>query len=137
MANLASLTIATKGESMSKSKHDPDSVDEYLGSLPEYQHTSLQELRRLIKATVPEVQERISYGTSVIFALRRDLVGFVAQDKHLSFFTMSPQLAKAMQDEIKATHKLSGATIHFSPENPLPESLVRKIIRARLEEDSR
>ena len=121
---------------MPKSKHDPDAVDAYLDSLPEDERSALQELRRLIKERVPEVQERISYGTAIIFARKRDLVGFVAQAKHLSFFTMSPQLAKNMQDEIKTTHKLSGATIHFSPENPLPEPLVKKILEARLQEDA-
>jgi uncharacterized protein YdhG (YjbR/CyaY superfamily) len=85
---------------------------------------------------VPGVQERISYGTSVIFALNRDLVGFVAQKKHLSFFTMSPELAAAMRDEIERTHRVSGATVHFDPDNPLSESLVERILDARLKEES-
>jgi uncharacterized protein YdhG (YjbR/CyaY superfamily) len=119
-----------------KSKHDPDAVDAYLAGLPDDQRGALEDLRRLIKESVPEAQERISYGTSVIFALRRDLVGFVAQPDHLSFFTMSPELAKAMRDEIKATHKLSGATIHFMPDNPLPAELVKKLLRARLKEEA-
>jgi uncharacterized protein YdhG (YjbR/CyaY superfamily) len=119
-----------------KSKHDPDAVDRYLAGLPDDERTALGELRELIKASVPEVQERISYGTTVIFALKRDLVGFVAQEKHLSFFTMSPELARAMQDEIARTHKLSGATIHFSPTSPLPAPLVRAILRARLKEEA-
>jgi hypothetical protein len=55
----------------------------------------------------------------VICSLKRDLVGFVAQKQHLSFFTMSPGLARTMRDEIERSHKLSGATIHFTPENPL------------------
>ncbi len=42
-----------------------------------------------------------------------------------------------MRDQIKVTHKLSGATIHFSPDNPLPASLVKKILRARLKEEAR
>ena len=121
---------------MPKAKDDPESVDGYLAGLADGQRKVLQELRQLIKATVPRVQERISYGTSVIFALKRDLVGFVAQEKHLSFFTMSPELARAMKDEIKKTHKASGATIHFSPEHPLPAPLVKKILRARLKEES-
>jgi hypothetical protein len=54
--------------------------------------------------------------------------------KHLSFFTMSPALATAMRDQIKTTHKLSGATIHFSPDNSLPPALVQKIVRARVKE---
>jgi uncharacterized protein YdhG (YjbR/CyaY superfamily) len=121
---------------MAKGKSDPDAVDGYLSGLPEGERSTLEELRRVIKATLPEVQERISYGTTVIFALKRDLVGFVAQKKHLSFFIMSPPLAGAMREEIEATHSLSGATIHFSPDNPLPASLVRRILRARLKEES-
>jgi uncharacterized protein YdhG (YjbR/CyaY superfamily) len=119
-----------------RSKHDPNAVDEYLASLPDDQRNALQDLRPLIEATVPEVQERISYGTTVIFALQRDLVGFAAQKRHLSFFTMSPELAGAMQERIEETHRLSGATIHFSPENPLPASLVKDIVRARLNEET-
>jgi uncharacterized protein YdhG (YjbR/CyaY superfamily) len=119
---------------MPKTKHDPAAVDAYLASLPDAERAALEDLRLLIKDTVPDVQERISYGTSVIFAVKRDLVGFVAQEKHLSFFTMSPELARSLRDEI--THSVSGATIHFSPDDPLPRSLVRKILRARLKEES-
>jgi uncharacterized protein YdhG (YjbR/CyaY superfamily) len=121
---------------MPKSKHDPEAVDAYLAGLPDAERTTLEDLRLLIKDILPNVQERISYGTSVIFAVKRDLVGFVAQKKHLSFFTMSPELATSMRDEIKATHRVSGATIHFSPDNPLPRSLVKTILRARLEEEA-
>src|ERR687896_119171 len=119
---------------MPTSKNDPGAVEAYLEGLPEAARTALEDLRELIKSTVPEVQERISYGTTVIFAVKRDLVGFVAQKNHLSFFTMSPELATAMQDQIKTTHKLSGATIHFSPDNPLRPPLVKKIVRARVKE---
>jgi uncharacterized protein YdhG (YjbR/CyaY superfamily) len=129
------LEAELEGESVAKTKHDPDAVDGYLAELPDDQRRALEELRQLIKDTVPGVQERISYGTSVIFAVKRDLVGFVAQRKHLSFFTMSPDLARAMQSEIAKTHRVSGATIHFSPERPLPASLVKRILRARLKEE--
>ena len=121
---------------MPTSKNDSGAVDAYLAGLPEAARTALEDLRELIKSTVPEVQERISYGTSVIFAAERDLVGFVAQKKHLSFFTMSPELATALRDQIKTTHKLSGATIHFSPDNPLRPALVKKIVRARVKEEA-
>jgi len=121
---------------MPKSKNDPEAVDAYLSGLPDPERTTLEDLRLLIRDIVPDVQERISYGTSVIFAVKRDLVGFVAQEKHLSFFTMSPELATSMRDEIKDTHRVSGATIHFSPDNPLPRSLVKKILRATQKEEA-
>ena len=121
---------------MAKSKNDPASVDAYLAALPKRERDTLQTLRELIKETVPKVDERISYGTTVMFSLGRDLVGFVAQPKHLSFFTASPRLAGAMKEDIAKTHRTSGATIHFSPENPLPGALVKKIVRARLRENA-
>lgn len=122
---------------MAKSKHDPDAVDAYLAGLRDNERKPLEDLRRLVKESVPEVRERISYGATVIFALNRDLVGCAAQPQHLSFFTMSPPLAKALREEIEKTHRSSGATIHFSAENPLPNTLVRKILDARLHEEAR
>jgi uncharacterized protein YdhG (YjbR/CyaY superfamily) len=121
---------------MAKSRNDSAAVDAYLATLPKRERATLQKLRVLIKKTVPKVEERISYGTAVMFSLGRDLVGFVAQPKHLSFFTASPALARAMKEEIAKTHEVSGATIHFSPENELPGALVKKIVRARLRENA-
>jgi hypothetical protein len=39
-------------------------------------------------------------STTVMFSLGRDLVGFVSRPKHLSFFTASPELARAIKPEI-------------------------------------
>ena len=119
---------------MATTKDDPAAVDQYLAGLPADRRAALEDLRQLIRSTVPGVRERISYGTSVIFALKYDLVGFVAQPRHLSFLTMSPGLANAMKAEIKQTHQVSGATIHFSPDNPLTPSLVERILQARIKE---
>jgi uncharacterized protein YdhG (YjbR/CyaY superfamily) len=121
---------------MPKSKNDPAAVDAYLATLPGGERETLQTLRLLIKEIVPGVEERISYGTAVMFSRGLDLFGFVAQRKHLSFLTASPTLAAAMKAEISRTHKVSGATIHFSPEHPLPAALVKKIVRARVRENA-
>ena len=119
-----------------KSKNDPRAVDAYLATLAKSERDTLEQLRTLIKETVPKVEERISYGTAVMFSLGSDLVGFVSQPKHLSFFTASPKLAAAMKDEITKTHRVSGATIHFSTDSPLPARLVQKILRARVQENA-
>jgi len=119
-----------------QSKNDPSAVDAYLASLARAERESLERLRTIIKDTVPRVEERVSYGTTVMFSLGRDLVGFVSQPKHLSFFTASPRLVQAMRSEIAKTHKVSGATIHFSPDHPLPAGLVKKILRARVRENA-
>jgi uncharacterized protein YdhG (YjbR/CyaY superfamily) len=119
-----------------KSKNDPLAVDAYLATLPRAERESLEALRALIKDSIPRVEERVSYGTAVMFSLGRDLVGFISRPRHLSFFMASPKLASAMKDEIAKTHKVSGATIHFSPQHPLPTGLVKKILRARVRENA-
>jgi len=119
-----------------KSKNDPLAVDADLATLPRAERESLEALRTLIKDAIPHAEERVSYGTTVMFSLGRDLVGFVAQPKHLSFFMASPKLAQAMTDEITKTHKVSGATIHFSPQHPLPTGLVKRILRARVRKNA-
>lgn len=121
---------------MAKSKHDPEAVEAHLATVADDERSALEDLCRVVRAAVPEVQERISYGSTIIFALQRDLVGCNAQKDHLSFFTMSPPLTTSIKDEITKTHKVSGATIHFTPDNPLPETLVQKIINRRLQEET-
>ena len=80
------------------------------------------------------MQGKIAYKVCV-YSLRRDLVGFASQKNHCSFYTMSPHLVKAMAEELK-DYRVSGATIHFTPQKPLPESLLKKIIESRVEEIS-
>jgi uncharacterized protein YdhG (YjbR/CyaY superfamily) len=114
--------------------NDVDSVDEYLKGLPVDVRDVLQGVREVIIATVPECQERIAYKICV-YSLKRDLVGFASQENPCSFYTMSPPLVEAMSNELKG-YRVSGATIHFTPEEPLPESLLRKILESRVEEMS-
>ncbi len=107
-------------------------VDEYLEKLPKDARAALQRLRKIIKSVVPAAKERVSYGVPIV-ALDRDLVGFSSQKNHCSFYTMSPPLVRTMEKELQK-FKVSGATIHFKPDEPLPESLVKKIVKSRLKE---
>jgi hypothetical protein len=48
---------------------------------------------------------------------------------------MSPPLVKSMKKDLHG-YKVSGATIHFTPQQPLPATLIKKIVRGRLKEIS-
>ena len=73
-----------------KSKNDPRAVDAYLATLPKVERESLEALRTLIKQTIPQVEERLSYGTTVMFSLGRDLVGFVSLGYFDQYFRAAP-----------------------------------------------
>lgn len=62
------------------------------------------------------------------------LVGFAAFKNHLSFFVMSPSLMDAHKDELKA-YDTAKATIRFQADKSLPTALVKKLVKARIEEN--
>lgn len=114
------------------SRHAPEEIDAYLAGLPDDVRSALEQVRGIIREIAPDCTERVSYRIP-IFRLGKDLVGISAQKGHCALHTMSPPLVKTMADELKPV-KVSGATIHFTPAEPLPIALVEGIVRARMAE---
>jgi len=111
---------------------EPSTIDEYLSALPKDEKNELQRLRNIILSTIPDIKERISYKICV-FSVKKDLVDFASQKNHLSFYTMGPQLVNKMRKDLQGL-QLSGVTIHFIPQYPLPKQLIQKMLKARLKE---
>ena len=59
------------------------------------------------------------------------LIGFAAYPKHCSLFLSTPSLMKMFKDELSRYEILKG-TIRFPTDKPLPASLVKKIVKARV-----
>ena len=66
-----------------------------------------------------------------IFRLKRDLIGFAAMKKHCSLFLMGTTYSEEIKEEL-SKFEISGKTVHFTPDKPLPKELIEKIIQARL-----
>jgi uncharacterized protein YdhG (YjbR/CyaY superfamily) len=109
-------------------------IDDYLATLSADKRAALQKLRKTIKAAAPRAEECISYQ---IAAYRLDgmLVGFGATARHCAFYLMSSSMVEAHQDELKDYDTTKG-TIRFQPDQPLPAALVRKLVKARIAENS-
>ncbi|MBD0333015.1 MAG: DUF1801 domain-containing protein [Chitinophagaceae bacterium] len=118
---------------MKKVNSVPKTVDEYLTALPPKVKSTLQSLRKVILSTVPDAIELISYQIPGYKYKGRPLVFFAAFKNHCSFFGTSKSLLERFKKELQP-YEISGTTIHFSPENPLPSSLVKKLVKARIEE---
>ena len=117
-----------------------ESVDSYLAARPEEVRAALEKLREIIKAAAPDTTEVISYRIPVFKLHGSPLVGFGAAKKHCSFFTMSssmiPKLARMRARELKG-YDVSGATIHFTPDKPLPAVLVKRLVKERIAENEK
>jgi uncharacterized protein YdhG (YjbR/CyaY superfamily) len=106
-------------------------VESYLAACPEPHRTTLKKLRATIRSVVPkETTEAISYGMPS-FQYKGGLVAYGAFKEHCSFFPMSGRLVEEFANELKA-YKTSKGTIQFPVDKPLPASLVKKMVKARV-----
>ncbi len=108
-------------------------VDAYLAAVPAGMRAVLQQLRETIRTAAPAAEEVISYKMP---AFRQDgiLVYYAAFKDHCSFFPGSVATQRTFARELKPFAAGKG-TIHFTPEKPLPASLVSRIVRARVAEN--
>jgi uncharacterized protein YdhG (YjbR/CyaY superfamily) len=110
-------------------------VDDYLAGLPPAERKVLERVRRTIKEAAPDAEERISYRIP-LYRQHGDVVGFAAFKDHLSLFVTNSNVGERFADELEG-FKVSNTTIHFSIENPLPEELIEKIVRYRVEQNEK
>ncbi len=110
----------------------PKTVDEYLDKLPADVRNVLEKLRATIRSTAPKAEEAISYGMPG-YKYKGPLVYFAAFNNHCSFFPGSSQIIK-LYDELKS-FKTAKGTIQFTTDKPLPAAIVKKIVKARMQEN--
>lgn len=116
----------------SRPKAKPKTVDEYLAGVIGEKRAALQKLRRQIRAAAPKAQECISYGIPAYRLGGRLIVGFGTATRHCAFYPGAFPIA-AHRKELAAFDTSKG-TIRFQPARPLPAALVRKLVKARIEE---
>jgi uncharacterized protein YdhG (YjbR/CyaY superfamily) len=108
----------------------PKNVDEYLAGVPEPARGTLNKIRAAIRSAVPpETTEAISYGIPT-FKYKGPLVWFAAFSNHCSLFPTA-SVIEAFKNELKGFSTSKG-TIHFPTDTPLPTTLVKKLVKARV-----
>lgn len=122
----------SRRSSSAKSTRRPKDVDEYLAGLPVAARANLSKLRAAIRSVVPlEATEAISYGVPA-FKHKKVLVWFAAFSSHCSLFPTA-SVIEQFRDELK-NFSTSKGTIHFPTSKPLPIALIKKIVKARVEQ---
>lgn len=113
----------------------PQTIDEYLSNVSDDKRAALEKVRQAIRAVVPGAEECISYGIPAFRWNGKVLVGFAAAAKHCAFYPWSSTTVGAFPEELKG-YDTSKGTIRFPAEKPLPASLIRKLVQARIQESS-
>jgi uncharacterized protein YdhG (YjbR/CyaY superfamily) len=112
----------------------PKTVEEYIAGTPEPAQTTLKHVRKVIQSVVPkETTEVISYGIPM-FKFNGMLVGYAAFAKHCSLFPTGSGVIERFAKDLKG-YPTSRGTIRFPSDKPLPDSLIKKIVKARVIEN--
>jgi uncharacterized protein YdhG (YjbR/CyaY superfamily) len=108
----------------------PTTIDEYLARVNDDKRAALQALRELIRAAAPDAEECISYKMP---AFRQDgmLVGFAAAKNHCALYAWNGSAVGLFADELRDFDTSKGA-IRFTPDKPIPEALVRRLVEMKL-----
>ena len=104
------------------------SVDDYIATQPADAQVRLRELRAVIRETIPDAQEVISYGMPAYRLPIGVVTYFGAAKKHCALYGLVPE---SFADELSGYERSKGA-VRFPLDRPIPTDLVRKLVLAKL-----
>jgi len=109
-------------------------IDEYHKAFPEDIQERMQQIRKLVKAVVPEAEEIISYQIPA-FKYKGYLIYYSAYAKHISL--SSPWSAALLKEFAPELEKLnvSKSAIQLPNKDELPVELIKRIITFRKKEN--
>ena len=111
----------------------PKTIDEYLASAGADKRAALEKLRRSIRRILPRAEECISYGMPAFRMHGRVIAGFQATAVGCSYYPFSGSTLATLAADLEGRERTKSA-LHFTPDEPLPPKLVRKLLETRIAE---
>ena len=114
-------------------KVDP-AVDAYLAALPRPDHrAALEALRARLRVLLPDHEECLSYampGFRQPGAGGKMVAGYASFAKNLGFYPHSGSIIGQFPEETAGFRTSKGGLL-FTPDHPLPDALLAKLVAAR------
>ena len=108
-------------------------VDEYLDGAPEPHRATLAQLRATLRELLPSAVESVSYGMPAFELGGKAIAGYAYFKNHCSYFPHSGSVLSAVAGELEG-YDWSKGTLRFPVDEPLPKTLVGRLVRVRLEQ---
>ena len=109
------------------------SIDDYLASVPSKQRSALARVRSIVRKAYPDVEEFFYYQLPAFRLRGKAFVAFRASKAHCSLHPLSGTVIPPLKSKLGAFAASKG-TIRFTPEKPIPASLIKAVLRARAQE---
>jgi uncharacterized protein YdhG (YjbR/CyaY superfamily) len=111
-----------------------DPVSAHLAALPQPQRDTLTALRATLRNLLPDAEECISYNMPCFKVDGAAVAGYDGFTRHCSYFPHSGNIVGQVGGLPDWCTVASPGTLQFPVDRALPASLVRKLVRARLDE---
>jgi uncharacterized protein YdhG (YjbR/CyaY superfamily) len=108
-------------------------VDVHLDAFTGRQRAALDAVRATLRSALPGATEAISYGIPTMQIDDVSVIGFEGYTKHNSIFPFSNLEPLGLADELAAYPQTKGS-VHFAVDRPFPAGLLRRLVRARIEQ---
>jgi uncharacterized protein YdhG (YjbR/CyaY superfamily) len=109
------------------------SVPEYIASKPKEVQAALKQIRKAIRAAVPNAAEGIAYQIPAYTLNGATVVYFAGWKAHYSIYPASDALVAAFTREL-APYERSKGTIKFPLSEPVPVKLIERIAKFRADQ---
>ena len=107
----------------------PKDVDSYIANSSREARPILKELRRIIKSTIPDVEEKISWGLP-FYRYHGELGGYAAYKNHVSFGCGGTDLQRENRKILEAKGYITGKkTIQIKFNQKVPTTAVKQILK--------
>ena len=123
--------FATDVRQTSRMAAKAKTIDDYLAAAPKDMRAALRKLRRTIRSAAPKATEAISYGIVGYKHEGKQLVYFGYAADHCGLYGNNTRFLTSAERKRYSTGK---GTLRFTADEPLPDRLVTKIVKARIAE---
>jgi uncharacterized protein YdhG (YjbR/CyaY superfamily) len=110
-------------------------MDEYIANSPEEVGQILEKIRSVVKKAAPKAEETIRYQMPTFTFNGTYLVYFAAFKKHIGFYPAPNDIPEFK--EALAKYGAGRGTLKFPLDEPIPYSLIRRIVKYRIKENMR
>ena len=101
-------------------------VDGYIAGFPDVVRDRLEQVRAIVHETVPDAEERVSYGVAGYRIRGKMRVFFAGWPDFVAIYPVG-DVPDDIADEV-AARRSGKATVRFPHEDPLPLDLIRRLV---------
>lgn len=108
-------------------------VRAYIAGLPPAARAAAKEIRALVRSIAPDAVEHFSYGVPGFRYRNQPLAWYAGWKEHVSVYPFSAAFAAGHGIRLDA-YETSTGTVRFPLSKPLPVALIKRLIKARMQD---